>query len=67
MAVPRRHQRGEAVEQLQRGEDQRGGRAGTGAGVVVDEAIGIEFAQSFQGERWPRAIPPGDFVARVLH
>jgi hypothetical protein len=37
--------RGDTVEPLQRGEDQRATCAGAGLnGVVVDEALGIEFA-----------------------
>jgi hypothetical protein len=45
MAVDlRRHQGGEAAEQLEWGEDQRTGSAAAGLGVVVDEAVAIEFA-----------------------
>jgi len=39
-----RHQRGEAIEQLERSEDQRATGAGAGFRVVVDEALGVELA-----------------------
>jgi len=44
VAARRRHQSGEAVEQLERGEEQRTTAAGSGLGVVVDEALGVELA-----------------------
>ena len=58
MAVKARrgHQRGEAVEQLQWGQALRGAAAGARFRGVVDEVLGIEFAQPIQGERWARAI-----------
>jgi hypothetical protein len=37
-----RHQSGEAVEQLERGEDQHATGAGAWFGVVVQEAFGFE-------------------------
>ena len=39
-----RHESSEAVEQLERGEEQRTTAAGSGLGVVVDEALGVELA-----------------------
>jgi hypothetical protein len=52
-----RHQGGDAVEQLQRGEDQR--RTGPGRtwlGALVAKVLAIEFAEPVQGEGWPGAI-----------
>ena len=52
----RRHQGGEAVEQLERGQEQRAVPARTGLGALVEQALGIQFAQPVQGERRPGAI-----------
>ena len=52
----RRNESGEAIEQLQRRQAQRAGPAGARFGALVEPALGIEFAQLFQGERWPGAI-----------
>ncbi len=47
----RRHQHGEAVEQLQRAVPAR-----TGLDARVEQALGIEFAPSVQGQRRAGAI-----------
>ena len=58
-AVPvdarRRHQGGEAVEQLQRRQELRATAAKARLWVVVD-AVLAEFAQPVQGERGPGAL-----------
>jgi hypothetical protein len=41
----RRHQGGDAVDQLQRGQEQRTVPARTRLGVVVAQALGIDFVQ----------------------
>jgi hypothetical protein len=40
----RRHQGGEAVDQLQRRQEQRAAPARTGLGALIEQAFGIEFA-----------------------
>jgi len=57
MAVKARrgHQRGEAGEQLEWGQAMRGTAAGAWFRGVVDEALGIEFAQPIQSEGDRRA------------
>ena len=52
----RRDECGEAVEQLQRGEAQRSGAAGTGWRCFVEQVLRVKFVQPVQGERWPGAI-----------
>ena len=47
----RRHQRGEAVEQLERGQALRAVPARTLLGALVEQMVGTEFAQPVQGER----------------
>ena len=47
----RRHQGGEAVEQLAWRQAQRSVPARTGLGALMEQAFGIEFAQPLQGER----------------
>ena len=47
---------GEAVEQFERGQELRATAAGAPFRGVVDEVLGVEFAQPFQGERWPGAV-----------
>lgn len=44
-------QRGEALEQFERGQAQ-GRCAAAGLGTVVDEMPGVELMPSFQGEAW---------------
>jgi hypothetical protein len=46
------HESGEAVEQFERGDDQRGATAvGVRLGVSVEETFETEFVPPFQGER----------------
>jgi len=52
----RRHQGGEAVEQLERGQELRAPAAGARFRVVVEEVLAVELAQPVQGERWPGAV-----------
>jgi hypothetical protein len=52
----RRHHRGEAVEQLERGHALRAAAAGARFRGLVDEVLAVELAQPVQGERWPGAI-----------
>jgi hypothetical protein len=47
---------GEAVEQLQRGQDLRAVPARTLVGALVEQVLGIEFVQPVRGEGWPGAI-----------
>jgi len=66
------HQRGEAIEQLQRSQDLRAGLARTLSGALVEQVLGIELAQPVQGERWPRAVTqqplaPGAVDGRDTH
>ena len=42
-------------ELLQRHQAQRTGPARAGLGAIVEQELGIEFAQPVQGERWPSA------------
>jgi hypothetical protein len=54
---PRRgNESGEAVEQFERGDDQRATAAGARVGVIVNEALETELVQPFQGERRTGAI-----------
>jgi hypothetical protein len=53
----RRHQGGEAVEQLERGQELRATADGAPFRVVVDEALTVELAQPVQGGRWPGTVP----------
>jgi hypothetical protein len=52
----RRHQRGEAIEQLRRGQELRAVAARTRFCALVEQVPGIELAQPVEGERWPGAI-----------
>jgi hypothetical protein len=52
----RRHQRGEAVEQLEWGQALRAAAAGARFRGVVDEVLAVEFAQPVQGERRAGAV-----------
>ena len=52
----RRHQGGEAVEQLERGQELRAPAAGARFRVVGEEVLAVELAQPVQGERWPGAV-----------
>lgn len=52
----RRDESGEAIEQLQRRLQQRAARARARFGALVEQVLGIEFAQPDQGERWPGAV-----------
>ncbi len=47
----RRHQRGEAIEQLERGQELRAVPARTLFGARVEQMVGIDLAQPVQGER----------------
>ena len=53
--VRRGHQGGEAGEQLEWGQALRGTAAGARFRGVVDEVLGIEFAQPIQSEGRPGA------------
>ena len=53
----RRHQRGEALEQLERGQALRATAAGARFRGVVDKVLAVELSQAVQGERWPGAVP----------
>ncbi len=53
----RRNESGEAVDQLQWGQDLWATAAGAGAGVLVDQVLGIPLLQPSQGERRAGAIP----------
>jgi hypothetical protein len=55
----RRHRRGEAVEQLQRRQQQRAVPAQIGLGALVEQALGIEFAPPVQGKRTLLSVNPG--------
>ena len=51
MDARRRHQRGEARDQLQRGKDLRAvTAAGAGFSGLVDQVLGIQLLQPFQGK-----------------
>ena len=52
----RRYQGGEVVDPFQRSQEPRATAAGAPLRRIVEQARGIEFAQSFQGERRPGAI-----------
>ena len=58
-------ERGEAREQLERGQRQ-GGCPRTGLGTVVDEMLGIELMQPFQGEGWASAIAQQAFTPGTI-
>ena len=54
---PRRwNESGEAVEQFERGDDQRATAAGSRLGVIVDEAFETDLMQPFQRERWAGTV-----------
>lgn len=61
-----RHEGGGAVGQFQRGEDPRATGAGSGSGVVVDEALWIKFAKPLQGKPWPGAVEQQVFASGVV-
>ena len=68
----RRHQGGEAVDELQRGQAQGAAAAGAGLAAVVEQAFGIECAEPLQGERRPgavtqQALPTGVVVGLDAH
>ena len=52
----RRHQSGEAIEQLQRRQDLRAVPARTLFGALVEQVLGINCVQPVEGERWPGAV-----------
>jgi len=52
----RRHQRGEAVEQLERGQALRATATGARFRRLVDEVLAVALAQPVQGERWAGAV-----------
>jgi hypothetical protein len=52
----RRHQGGEAFEQLESGRAQRSVPARTGLGALIEQAFGIESAPPLLGERRPGAV-----------
>lgn len=64
-----RDERGDFVDQLQRGEHQITRAIGTGLWVVVDQMIGIQQVQMLQREGWTGAVAqPGCFALfRHLH
>jgi len=52
----RRNESGEAVEQLQRGQELRVTAAGAGFAGCVEQVLGIPLLQPFEGERWAGAV-----------
>jgi hypothetical protein len=51
------YQRGEAVEQLERGQALRATATGARFRRLVDEVLAVALAQPVQGERWAGAVP----------
>ena len=45
------HQRGMAVEQFRRGQEQWTVPALAGIGALIEQAFGVRYAEPFQGER----------------
>ena len=52
----RRHESGEAVEQLQRGQDLQATAVGAGFAGFGEQVLGIPLLQPFEGERWAGAV-----------
>jgi len=62
-----RHQGGDAVEQLQRGEDQRRtGPGRTGLAALVAKVLAIEFAEPFHGEWRAGAVTQQPLAPRAI-
>jgi hypothetical protein len=62
-----RHQGGDAVEQFQRGEDQRRtGPGRTGLGTLVAKVLAIEFAEPFHGEWRTGAVTQQPLAPRAV-
>ena len=66
MPARRRNQRGEAVEQFQRRQHQADAAAGTGLDALVDQMLGIDFAQPLQCKRRPGAVAQQTFQAGAV-